>query len=127
MALCIDAGGEALLLAITAFTLSWTHSVERIAWEEDWRVTPAGLELVAARVRGSGAGMEPGADAVLVDGWWAYAPGLPPLRELVLGNSGAVGGVVGAWTLCGGGRCIPLGVEPGEPLRLAPCIARDGG
>ena len=123
MSLCLLAGGKLTVLATAAFTLSWTHSVERTEWEEDWRVTPAGLEIVAARIRGSGAGMEPGPDAVLADGWWTYAPDLPPLRELVLGNSGAAQ----AWTLCGGGRCLTLGAEPGQPLRLAPCAAPGGG
>ena len=55
MSLCI-AGAETLRLAVTAFTLAWTHSVEHVRWQEDWRVTPAGLELTAARVEGSGAG-----------------------------------------------------------------------
>ncbi|MFX6230366.1 DUF1850 domain-containing protein, partial [Acinetobacter baumannii] len=30
-------------LAVAAFTLSWTHSVEKVEWQEDWRVTPQGL------------------------------------------------------------------------------------
>ena len=54
VSLCVLGGGEALRLAVAAFTLAWTHSVERVRWEEDWRVTPAGLELVEARVRGLG-------------------------------------------------------------------------
>jgi hypothetical protein len=104
-------------LAFSAFTLAWTHSVERIAWEEDWRVTPAGLELVAARVRGSGAGMEPPEGAVLVEGWWAYSPELPPRPELVLAASGATA----AWRICAEGRCLALGEEAGPPIVLRPC------
>ncbi len=73
MSLCIS-GAETLRLAVTAFTLAWTHSVEHVRWEEDWRVTPAGLQVVEARVRGSGAGMEPPPDARLRDGWWVYVP-----------------------------------------------------
>jgi hypothetical protein len=46
-------------LALAAFTLVWTHSIEKVDWQEDWHVTPDGLELVQARVKGSGAGMEP--------------------------------------------------------------------
>ena len=49
----------------------------------------AGLQIVEARVEGSGAGMEPGEGAVLRDGWWIYKPELPPQREIVLAASGA--------------------------------------
>jgi hypothetical protein len=117
MSLCV-AGPEALRLAVTAFTLAWTHSVEHVRWEEDWRVTPSGLELVEARVRGSAAGMEPPEGAQLEQGWWVYAPALPPRRELLLAASGATGG---GWTLCAAGRCRALGATAGAPLRLAPC------
>ena len=69
-----------MTLAVAAFTLSWTHSVEKTRWEEDWAITPAGLQIVEARVKGSGAGMDPADGAVLRDGWWVYAPSLPPQR-----------------------------------------------
>ena len=49
--------------------------------------------------QGSGAGMEPPEGAVLKDGWWVYAPELPPQATLVLAASGATGE---GWTLCGG-------------------------
>ena len=117
-ALCILAAGKTLTLAATAFTLSWTHSVERTRWEEDWKVTPAGLEIVAARVMGSGAGMEPPEGSVLEDGWWRYAPDLPALPRLVLAASGAT---VGGWSICGGGSCVDIGAEAGEPATLEPC------
>ena len=48
MSICVLAGGKALTLGAALFTLSWTHSVEKIRWEEDWRAGPAGLELVEA-------------------------------------------------------------------------------
>ena len=80
MSLCL-AGAETLRLAVTAFTLAWTHSVEHLRWEEDWRVTPAGLELVEARVQGSGAGMEPPEGARLAGGWWTWRPARPPQRR----------------------------------------------
>jgi hypothetical protein len=118
MSLCVLGGVEGMRLAVTAFTLAWTHSVERTAWEEDWRITTAGLELVAARVQGSGAGMEPPQGAWRVDGWWEYTPGLPPQRQLVLAASGATGD---GWTLCAAGRCTELGAAAGAPLRLVPC------
>ena len=72
--LCLLSAGKTTVLAASAFTLSWTHSVEKTRWEEDWRVTPAGLEIVEARVKGSGAGMEPPAGAVLRDGVWVWHP-----------------------------------------------------
>ncbi len=67
-----NSGGVAAL-ALFAFTLVWTHSIEKVDWQEDSRVTPAGLELVQARVKGSGAGMEPPPEARLVDGWFRCA------------------------------------------------------
>jgi hypothetical protein len=118
MSICVLGGGAMLRLAASAFTLAWTHSVERTRWEEDWRVTPAGLELVEARVQGSGAGMEPPEGARLVDGWWVYRPGRPPQPELVLAASGATGG---GWTLCVAGDCREIGAAAGPALRLVPC------
>jgi hypothetical protein len=117
VSLCV-LGPEVLRLAVTAFTLAWTHSVEHTAWEEDWRVTPAGLVLVEARVRGSGAGMEPPEGARLVHGWWVYAPRRPAQPELVLAASGATGG---GWSLCAAGRCREIGADAGPPLRLRAC------
>jgi hypothetical protein len=121
MSLCVTGGGEVVRLAVTAFTLAWTHSVERVRWEEAWRVTPLGLTLVEARVRGSGAGMEPPEGARLEGGWWVFTPGVPPQRELVLAASGATGG---GWTLCAGGSCHEIGKEAGVPVRLSPCRDR---
>jgi hypothetical protein len=121
MSLCILTGGATLALATGAFTLSWTHSVERTRWEEDWRVTAAGLELVEARVAGSGAGMEPPEGAVLRDGFWTFAPDLPPMPEVLLAASGATGG---GWRLCAAAACLDLGAHAGAPVRLAPCPGR---
>ncbi|MBN9551249.1 MAG: DUF1850 domain-containing protein, partial [Alphaproteobacteria bacterium] len=78
MSLCILTAGKTLTLAVAAFTLSWTHSVEKTGWQEDWKLTPSGLQVVQARIRGSGAGMEPPEGAVLRDGWWTYAPRIGP-------------------------------------------------
>ena len=116
--LCILAAGKTTMLAATAFTLSWTHSVEKTRWEEDWRVTPAGLEIVQARIKGSGAGMEPPPDSVLEDGWWVYAPKITPRPDIVLGASGATGA---GWSLCAAGQCMELGSAAGEPVRLERC------
>ncbi|MCB1637494.1 MAG: DUF1850 domain-containing protein, partial [Thiothrix sp.] len=60
MSLCVVTAGKTLTLAVSLFTLSWTHSVEKTGWQEDWQVSKAGLQLLQARVKGSGAGMEPG-------------------------------------------------------------------
>ena len=91
-------------MALTAFTLVWTHSIEKIDWQADWRARPAGLELVQARVKGSGAGMEPPSKARLVNGWFQWQPKRPPMHEVVLGNSGAAG----EWRLCHDGACQKL-------------------
>lgn len=107
-------------LAASAFTLSWSHSVEKTRWEEDWRVTPAGLEIVAARVRGSGAGMEPPEGAVLEDGWWVYAPDLPAQERLALAASGATGE---GWSICAEGDCFTIGAEPGPPAIVEACAS----
>ncbi|TIW17730.1 MAG: DUF1850 domain-containing protein, partial [Mesorhizobium sp.] len=72
MSLCILTAGKTVTLAAAAFTLSWTHSVERTRWQEDWKVSPTGLHVVEARVKGSGAGMEPPEGSVLREGWWVY-------------------------------------------------------
>ncbi len=120
MALCILAAGKTTVLAVAAFTLSWTHSVEKIRWEEQWKVTPAGLHVVEARVKGSGAGMDPPEGSRLEDGWWVYRPKVPPLPSVALAASGAT---VGGWRLCGGGECLELGVEAGAPITLSACEA----
>jgi hypothetical protein len=118
VSLCIAAAGKVATLVVAAFTLSWNHSVEKTRWEEDWKVTPAGLELVEARVKGSGAGMEPPQNAVLKNGWWVYAPDIPPRRELALAASGAIGE---GWSLCAKGQCRVIGAEAGEPAVLRAC------
>jgi hypothetical protein len=118
MSLCIAAAGKVVTLAVAAFTLSWTHSVERTRWEEDWTITPSGFEIVEARVEGSGAGMEPGEAAVLRDGWWIYKPKLPPQRAIVLAASGATGE---GWRLCAAQTCREIAATPGAPVELTSC------
>jgi hypothetical protein len=122
MSLCILAAGKTSVLAVSAFTLSWAHSVEKTRWEEDWRVTPAGLEILEARVKGSGAGMEPPEGAVLKDGWWTYAPNLGARAVVRLAASGTTGG---GWTLCADQTCLELGAEAGEPVELSACAGTD--
>lgn len=122
--LCIFSAGKMISLAVAAFTLSWTHSVERSRWEEDWQITSVGLKLLEARVRGSGAGMEPPSAARLENGWWIYAPELPPVPELVLAASGSTGQ---GWLVCGGVTCLEVGAEAGGPVRLEACRPADAG
>jgi hypothetical protein len=117
-ALCVLAAGKTLVLAIAGFTLSWTHSVERTEWRESWSVTPAGLVLTEARVKGSGAGMEPGEGAQRRDGWWVWQPSAPPVPELVLAASGAT---ASSWRLCHDGGCLDLGGEAAAPVLIAAC------
>jgi hypothetical protein len=104
VSLCLASLGVVKTLSIAAFTLVWTHSVEKVDWQEDWRVTPDGLELVQARVKGSGAGMEPPPEARLVDGWFQWQPQRAAMPELLLGNSGAAA----EWRLCSDGSCRTL-------------------
>jgi len=104
LSLCLISAGVVKTLSLAAFTLVWTHSIEKVDWQEDWRVTPAGLELVQARVKGSGAGMEPPSEARLVDGWFQWQPKRAPMPEVLLGNSG----VAGEWRLCSSGNCRTL-------------------
>lgn len=122
MSLCILAAGKTTMLAISAFTLSWTHSIEKTRWEEDWRVTPAGLEIVEARVKGSGAGMEPPEGAVLRDGWWSYRPKIGPRPILALAASGTTGA---GWRLCTDQACMDLGTEAGKTIELSACDSRE--
>ena len=59
MSLCILSGAKLTTIAISLFTLSWTHSVEKIEWQENWQINKSNLEIVEARIKGSGAGMPP--------------------------------------------------------------------
>jgi hypothetical protein len=108
------------VLAGAAFTLAWTHSVEKTQWIEDWTVTPSGLEIIGARVKGSGAGMEPPEGSVLKDGWWNYVPRIRAQRKLVLAASGATGS---GWTLCTPGKCVVIGSQPGDAAVVTACGA----
>ncbi|MFZ1344360.1 DUF1850 domain-containing protein [Thiothrix eikelboomii] len=123
MSLCVAAAGKTILLVATSFNLSWTHSVEKVTWQEDWQVTAAGLSLLTARVKGSGAGMEPGEGAILRQGWWEWQPKLAPQQELVLAASGATSS---GWRLCiedGFAYCLDLAQEPTEAIKLWSCSA----
>jgi len=105
MALCVAAGGVVVALATQAFTLAWTHSIEKTRWEEDYRIEGTSLFLTEARIRGSGAGMEPPEGSRLdAHGVWHYTPKLPALPALRLTHSNFTAG----YELCRDGRCAPL-------------------
>lgn len=127
MSLCIAAGTASLVLAMQAFTLEWTHSVERTTWREAWQVTAEGLVLAEARIKGSGAGMEPPPEAVLRDGWFVYRPDLEPVARLRLAVSGAT---AAGWRLCSGSDCVDLEtLLPGAAgeLVLSACSSPSAG
>jgi hypothetical protein len=63
------------------------HSIEKIRWEEDYRIENGQLRLVVARVRGSGAGMEPPVGSVLRHGAYEYTPAQTIFPKLVLTRS----------------------------------------
>jgi hypothetical protein len=124
VSLCLAAGGATAVLPLSAFLLSWTHSVERVEWRELWRIEAGALALEEARVKGSGAGMEPGDGARLIDGWWVWRPALA-VPELLLARASGIA----AWRLCApdGTGCLGLSGAPGDgPVRLAPCGPRAG-
>lgn len=102
--LCLAAGLLTATLPLSAFTLAWTHSIEKIRWEEDYRVVDSRLVLEEARIRGSGAGMEPPVGARLENGVWHYHPRLPPLEQLRLTHSPYAAG----YEICNAGRCTAL-------------------
>jgi hypothetical protein len=104
MKLCLLIGALVLPLSGERATLAWTHSVEKQLWEEDWRATATGPVIEAARVRGSGAGMEAGEGAHRVGDAWEWTPKLPPLSRVVLARSGATAD----WRICEAGACRPM-------------------
>jgi hypothetical protein len=120
MSLCLAAAGLAVELAISSFTLAWTHTIERTAWEEDWAIEAGWLVLVEARVKGSGAGMEPPPEAVLRNGFYAWTPDLPPRKAVTLRRAPQAGD----WRLCAADRCAALadwlGAEA-DPVTLHAC------
>lgn len=124
-AICVAAG---LLIAQCGreATLRWTHSIEKIVWEEDYRSQGNCLRLSEARVRGSGAGMEPPAEAVFQNGTWHYTPGMAVFPEVQLRHSP----YAAPYTLCCDGRCQPLQDwligQPGEAVvTLEPCQEKE--
>lgn len=118
MNLCVLTGAKLMMIATSSFTLQWTHSVEKIEWRETWQVLPEGLWLIEAGVKGSGAGMEPGDDAVYNNGWWTWKPNIAPQQQLVLAASGAT---PSGWKLCAENNCLELGRRSGPAPTISVC------
>ena len=87
---------EAVFLKANRFTLAWTHSIEKQRWEEDYdlvelerekRSARLWLRPLEARIKGSGAGMEPPEGSRLINGWFVYRPTTAPLTVLRLSRS----------------------------------------
>ena len=103
-------------------TLAWTHSIEKIRWEEDYRREGNTLRVVAARIRGTGAGMEPPAGAQLKEGVWHFKPNLPPLPRVELQHSPHVA----PYDICISDDCRSIEQRlPGLPanavIEMTPC------
>ena len=120
MSLCILAGAGLMRLAVAGFTLTWTHSIEKTRWEEDWLVAGDKLTLVEARIESLGAGMEPGEGARFDGRWWRWTPKVPPLPELLLRRSDAS---PQGWGLGAGGECRRIGAvgESADVVVLKAC------
>lgn len=122
MGLCIAAGGSLIkaYAGIAAFTLAWTHSVQKTEWEEDWRIVDDRLVISEARVQGTGAGMEPPPESHFDGHYWRWTPTVAPMAELTLRRSGATDD----WRLCVDGSCHPLSEalpKSADPIVFSAC------
>lgn len=100
------------------FTLAWQHTIEKVRWEEDYRVSAEGLLLGEARVKGSGAGMEIPDGAELREGSWHYQRQLAPLQPLRLGRTPEAGD----YQLCFNLRCHTMSDWLGPPQASQPAL-----
>jgi len=117
--LCLGLAGVVWAQVPTpTFTLAWNHTIEKIRWEEDYRVTPDGLLLGEARIKGSGAGMDAPDDAELRDGSWHYRRQLPPMQPLRVGRTPEAGD----YQLCFEGTCQALSEWLGPPTAERPAL-----
>jgi hypothetical protein len=102
-----------VVLPLQAFTLSWTHSIEKIRWDEDYQIVGHKMEIVDARIRGSGAGMDPPDGAVLKNGVWHYKPAIGALPTMELARSP----YVADYTICWDNKCHPMAEVVGSVKR----------
>ena len=118
-ALCIVALGIVQAsIATETLSLEWEHSVQKTRWEERYRVTPDELVLVAARVAGSGAGMEAPPDARFDGSMWSWQPNVH-LPELIL----AASAYTSDYRICTAAGCAALAAlaHGASPVTLRPC------
>jgi len=104
MCIAVLLGTAVHALPTDSITLSWTHTVEKTGWEEDYRVVGRSLIIEEARVKTSGAGMDPPRDAIWFSGWWRYRPSTGLLQEVTLANSEFAPG----YTICWANNCRAL-------------------
>ncbi|UVM70571.1 DUF1850 domain-containing protein [Pseudomonas alvandae] len=117
--LCLGLSGVVWAhLELSEFTLAWNHTIEKIRWEEDYRVSEQGLILGEARVKGNGAGMEIPEGARLENSSWRYHRELPPLQPLKLGRTPQAGD----YQLCHAGVCQPMAHWLGPPDAQQPAV-----
>lgn len=121
--LCLALGAAIVALNTATADLRWTHSVQKTEWRETWQATAAGLQLLQSAVQSSGAGMDPGENAVLRDGFWMWKPDLPPQPELILTRSPFTGS---DWRICIADECRDLGsyfrsIAADQAVTLKPC------
>jgi hypothetical protein len=122
-------GNQNTFIPTQRFTLAWVHSIEKVRWEEDYAVEHVVgdkqslvLRALAARVKGSAAGMEPGPDAVLREGWYEYLPAQRIHERLSLTRSF----YTADYELCSEGICRPMHEflrSDGGVTSLSPCVA----
>ncbi len=116
-------GGVALRIAATAFTLSWTHTVEKTKWLEHWAVEPDRLVLVEAQ----GGGLR------RRDGAAARSAARRPLLRLdaerdAQGDRASPRSACRRLAALRGGRCDDLGdwlKSDADPVTLKPSAGND--
>lgn len=126
MPVCLGTALATVVVTAQAFTLAWTHSIEKQRWEEDWRVERGELVLDAVRVKGHGAGMEPPSGAVLHDGVWEWQP-RSRHAALLLTRSEFTADY--EWCVAGA-ACVPMSAviaAAGDVTRVSPCGDPAGG
>ncbi|HEY9099511.1 MAG TPA: DUF1850 domain-containing protein [Thiobacillus sp.] len=103
--------------------LTWQHSVEKVGWTERYQREADHIRLTEATIKGTGAGMEPPADAVFDGTVWRYTPTLPSMKRFVLTRST----FTADYRVCWNGTCRTLTEivgplkQEGEPIELFPC------
>ena len=106
-----------------ALTLVWKHSVEKTRWTEHYQREADHVVLTEATVEGTGAGMDPPADALFDGKVWRYHPMLPAMKRIVLTRST----YTPDYTVCWNNSCQSLTTlvgplrQEGETIELFPC------